>query len=69
NTSPRGCVVRPAGIVALLRSADQSIDRPIGRFVTPIDLGDQSDIITCVIDFCRAAVNFLYLLRSPRMED
>ncbi|KYQ47974.1 hypothetical protein ALC60_12933, partial [Trachymyrmex zeteki] len=57
NTPPRGRVVRPAGIVALLRSANQSIGRPIGRFVTQIDLGDRSDIITCVIDFCRAAIH------------
>ncbi|EGI66865.1 hypothetical protein G5I_04672 [Acromyrmex echinatior] len=47
HTPSRSRVVRPAGIVALLRSAHQSIGRPIGRFVTQIDLDGRTDLNTC----------------------
>lgn len=53
----RGRVVGPAGIVALLRSIDRSTYQSIGRFVTAIDLGDRSGIVTRVVAFCHAAAH------------
>lgn len=56
--SRRGRVVGPAGIVALLRSIDRSAYQSIGRFVTPIDPGDRSGIVTRVVAFCHAPTIF-----------